>query len=267
MKSKQAEKQLVILVAAHKPYRMPQDACYLPVWVGAAQRGAPPAGYARDDAGVSISEKNGGYCELTALYWGWKNLPRAVEYVGLAHYRRYLGRPGAGRPFARIAPENLLLAKLQQVPVLLPRPRQYWIETGYSQYAHAHHAQDLTQTRAILTQDCPEYLPAYDAVMGRTGGHRFNLFVMRRDVLDRYCNWLFGVLARLEQVLDTSRYSENDKRVFGFVAERLLDVWLETNGVPYAELPAVHLERQHWLKKGTAFLYRKWRGETCGRRL
>ena len=54
--------------------------------------------------------------------------------------------------------------------------------------------------------------------------------------------------------------SDYDKRVFGFVAERLLDVWLETNHIQYLELPVLHLESQHWLKKGTAFLKRKFRG-------
>ena len=62
----------------------------------------------------------------------------------------------------------------------------------------------------------------------------------------------------LEKRLDISSYSDYDKRVFGFIGERLLDVWIETNQISYAECPVLHMESQHWLKKGTAFLKRKF---------
>ncbi|MCF2557979.1 DUF4422 domain-containing protein, partial [Fournierella massiliensis] len=75
-----------------------------------------------------------------------------------------------------------------------------------------------------------------------------------------YCGWLFGVLGELEARLDISGYSINDARVFGFVSERLLDVWVETRGLDYAEMPVVFTEHQNWLKKGGAFLKRKFAG-------
>ena len=65
------------------------------------------------------------------------------------------------------------------------------------------------------------------------------------------------MLGRLEERLDLTGYSRNDARVFGFVSERLLDVWLETEGVTYREVPVVFLENQHWGKKIAAFLRRK----------
>ncbi len=251
-----------IVVAVHKPSRLPEDALYLPVQVGAALH--PPLaipGLARDDTGLSISEKNPNYCELTALYWAWKNLPG--EYLGLAHYRRYFAarRTGADK-WARIAKQQDIAPLLEECGVVLPVKRNYWIETNYSQYVHAHHARDLDETRAILAECWPDYLPAFDRVMGRTSGHRFNMFVMRRDLLDAYCTWLFDVLFRLERRLDISGYSANDARVFGFVSERLLDVWLETNQVVYREMPVVFTEKQNWLKKGTAFLKRKFVGKS-----
>ena len=91
---------------------------------------------------------------------------------------------------------------LSQSDVLLPKPRHYWIETNYSQYAHAHHARDLDATREILAERWPEYLPAFDAGMKRTWGHRFNMFIMKRSLADAYCAWLFDVLFELEKRLD-----------------------------------------------------------------
>lgn len=163
-----------------------------------------------------------------------------------------------GEKFDRIATEADLRAALEKAPVILPKRRNYWIETTYSQYVHAHHKEDLDVVQQILTDRYPAYLPAYAAVMGRTSGHRFNMLVMRRDILDAYCTWLFDVLGEVEKHLDTDSYDAYSGRVYGFLGERLLDVWIETNHISYTELPVVFLENQHWLKKGTAFLMRKF---------
>ena len=250
--------RIKILVALHKPYWLPQDDVYVPIRVGGAVIPGLEAALS-DDQGNNISNRNKYYCEMTALYWAWKNLD--ADYVGLVHYRRYFAgkRPLAGK-FARIATRAEIEAALQKAPVILPKPRNYWIETTYSQYAHAHHAEDLDAVRDILAQQYPAYLAAFDQVMSRTKGHRFNMMVMRRDYFDRYCEWMFDVLARAEERIDWHAYSAYDQRVFGFLAERLMDVWIETNEVPYTEMPVVFLESQHWLKKGTAFLRRKFRG-------
>ena len=250
-----------ILIATHKNSRMPEDPVYVPIQVGAAlHEPLSIPGVLRDDTGDSISARNPNYCELTALYWGWKNL--SCAYLGIVHYRRYFSRAkGRGDKWARIAAKRDLEQELSACPLLLPKKRRYWIETTYDQYVHAHHAQDLDQTRAILSRKHPEYLSAFDRVMKQTSGHRFNMFVMRRDLLDAYCEWLFDVLFTLEEELDIRDYSANDARVFGFVSERLLDVWIEANGLPYREIPYLFMEKQNWLKKGGAFLKRKFIGK------
>ena len=76
-----------IIIAAHKPYRMPEDPMYVPVHVGAS--GKDDIGFVRDDSGDNISELNPEFCELTGFYWAWKNLD--ADYIGLVHYRRYFG--------------------------------------------------------------------------------------------------------------------------------------------------------------------------------
>lgn len=251
--------KIKILVAMHKPYALPQDDVYLPIQVGGVQ--IPGLEQAlRDDTGENISGKNKYYCEMTALYWAWKNLD--ADVIGLVHYRRYFaGRHFAASKAGRIASREELEVALTKAPVVLPKKRNYWIETTYSQYAHAHHKKDLDIVREILAQQCPEYLAAFDAVMHRTDGHRFNMLIMRRNLLDSYCVWLFAVLAQAEDRINVQEYDAYNQRVFGFLAERLLDVWIETNRVPYTEMPMVFLENQHWIKKGTAFLRRKFSGE------
>lgn len=249
-----ASGNIKVVVAAHKPYRMPDDPMYLPVQAG--RQGHGPLPYQGDDEGENISAKNPTYCELTCLYWAWKNLP--ADYLGLCHYRRHFAGRHGGRRWQRVLTGAEAQALLQTAPVLLPKPRHYYIETNYSQYAHAHHAKDLDAARAILEEKYPACLPAFDTVMQRTWGHRFNMLLMRRDVLDAYCRWLFDILFTLEQRIDTTGYTPYDRRVFGFVSERLLDVWLESEGVPYREVAVVNMESQHWPRKIAAFLRRKF---------
>jgi len=97
-------------------------------------------------------------------------------------------------------------------------------------------------------------------VMGRLSGHRHNLLVMRRAVLDRYCSWLFDVLFELERRIDVSTYPDDDCCVFSRVAECLLDVWIEHNGVSCVEFPIRNLGGRSRLAKVGVLLWRKMRG-------
>ena len=136
----------------------------------------------------------------------------------------------------------------------------YWIETTYSHYAHAHHESDLKETRKVIEELCPAYTAAFDEVMGRRSGHRFNMLIARRELLQEYCDWLFPLLFELENRLDTSGYDDYNRRVFGFIGERLLDVWLCQRKQPYVECKVLETERPNWLVKGVRFLWRKIRG-------
>lgn len=241
-----------IIVAGHKPYWMPEDRIYLPVQVG----NGVSIGWARDDEGENIAARNEGYCELTALYWALHNAPG--EAIGLVHYRRHFAEPGArGDKQARVLSGDTLRLLLHSQDMLLPRPRRYWIETNRSQYVHAHHERDLNLLREAVMRREPAYLDSFDLVMRRTWGHRFNMFVMKRPLADAYGDWLFGILFSLEGQIDTSAYSAYDRRIYGFLGERLLDVWVEKEGIPYGELPCLYMEDINWTRKTVNFLRRK----------
>lgn len=244
-----------LYVVMHKPARYPQGTGFVPIQVGQADDFAA----LRDDNGENIAAKNASFCELTALYWIWKNDTSTA--AGLVHYRRYFAKKHCiGPPWNRIASEETLEEILATCDMILPKKRHYYIETNYSQYAHAHHEKDLVQTRRVLEAHYPEYVPAFDAVMARRSGHRFNMLLCRREVLDAYCSWLFPILFALEESIDLSGYDAYNRRVFGFLGERLLDVWLENQELRIAELPVVNTEGENWLVKGPKFVMRKIQG-------
>lgn len=242
-----------VIVATHKPYWMPSDELYVPVQVGA--EGKENLGFTPDNTGDNISSKNANYCELTGLYWAWKNLD--CEYLGLAHYRRHFTVLHGTSDRRDILTLEQARGLFQNVDALLPKKRNYWIESNYSQYVHAHHAIDLDETRRIIEEKYPDYLEIYDSSMKKTTGHRFNMFIMKKELADAYCAWLFDILFELEKRLDISDYSANDKRVFGFVSERLLDVWLEQNHIKCKDIPYIFLEKENWITKGVNFILRK----------
>lgn len=243
-----------IMVATHKKYTMPKDSMYMPVHVGGI--GKDSLGYQKDDTGINISSKNANYCELTGLYWMWKNT--TSDYMGLVHYRRHFSINKDKDKWNRIIDQETLKKLLKNTDIILPNKRDYFIESTYGQYAHAHHAIDLDTTREIIKEKYPRYIKSFDKCMKSTKGHKFNMFIMKREYADQYCKWLFDILFELENRLDISDYSANDARVFGFVSERLIDVWLDTNKLSYEELPVVFMEKQNWITKGGNFLKRKF---------
>ncbi|MGM0123410.1 hypothetical protein IGI37_000776 [Enterococcus sp. AZ194] len=242
-----------IMVVTHKDSPMPKDSdLYVPTIVGRNKKKLNYKVFYRDDSGDNISEKNENYCELTAMYWAWKNLD--ADYIGVVHYRRFfMSRDNKNN----IAPKEELLSLFNEVDVLLPKKRNYFIENMWSHYKHNHNIQDLIKTKGIIERKYPEFLASFEKVEKQKSSHRFNMFVMRKEMFHEYAEWLFDILFALEEEIDTSEYDPYQKRVFGFISERLLDVWVEQQKVNYREIPYKFTERQNWLKKGSKFVKNK----------
>lgn len=249
----------IVVVAAHKEYWMPEEECYLPVQVGRIHA-KKRLDFVGDDTGIEISKKNGGYCELTGLYWAWKNC--SGDFLGLVHYRRHFSlytrsqqkRIGIERS---ILTEKQLESLLGQYQVILPKKRRYYIESVYEHYIHTHYREPLDETRNIISQYYPEYLETFDLVMGRRSASMFNMFVMKWQNADAYCQWIFQVLERLEERIDTSRYSAFQARVYGRISELLLNVWVEYQEMEAAYLPVVYLESPMFVRKAFRLLKSK----------
>ena len=124
-----------IVIATHKKYRMPTDLMYLPLHVGAEGKKNGDGkdldlGYTKDNTGDNISNLNASFCELTGLYWAWKNLD--TDYIGLAHYRRHFALKRMGNLWDRVLTYEQLKPYLGKVKIFTPNKRRYYIETLYS---------------------------------------------------------------------------------------------------------------------------------------
>ena len=251
-----------IIIAVHKNYQMPKGDLYLPLHVGAALH-PDAADFQPDDTGQNISKLNTSFCELTGLYWAWKNLD--AKYIGLVHYRRYFalktphGRDVSKR-LSQVLNQQQLGKLLKSADVVLPKKRNYFIETLYSHYAHTMHVKPLDMTGKIIADKFPEYLAEFERLKDRTSAHMFNMFVMKKEILDDYCDWLFEILFELQKQVEKKglKFDDFHARFYGRISELLLDVYLETHHINYVEAPVINIEPVNWVKKGGSFLAAKF---------
>lgn len=146
-------KNVKILIATHKQYFVPKDNIYLPIHVG-ADSNKNKTTFIDDNTGENISNKNPYFCELTGLYWAWKNL-KGVDYVGLVHYRRYFTMSKKKYKTEEEKFKHVLTTEeadklLENNNIILPKLRKYYIENLYDHYAHTMYVEPLNLTDEII---------------------------------------------------------------------------------------------------------------------
>lgn len=203
-------------VMTHKKIAEIPNEIYIPLHVGKA--GKEDFGYEGDDTGENISGKNSSYCELTGMYWLWKNVK--CDVIGICHYRRYFISE------ERLLEKSYIEQTIQKYPIIVPNSRCVEEESVYKHYGNRHNSRDLDVCREVIAEKYPEYLPAFDYSMETILISLGNMWITRKDIYDRYCSWLFDILFEVEKRIDTTGYDDYQKRVMGFLSERLFRVWL-----------------------------------------
>lgn len=250
--------QVSILVITHKNYDFPHDKIYHPLYVG-KKCCKETACFLSDSTGENISEKNDSFCELTGLYWAWKNnFFQDAEYVGLVHYRRYFRGYGEKLKGKSILSQKEIVNICKEYNAILPKKRNYFIESVYSHYKNAHHLRDLEMAKRIIESDYPAYIESFHKIMSGKTLHLYNMFIMEKTYFEEYCTWLFDILFKIEKVVDIRDYNNYQKRVFGFVAERLFNVWIIHHQLKIKYLPVVNLEGENLIKKAANLIKRKF---------
>lgn len=205
--------------------------------------------YLRDDTGDNISEKNANFCELTGLYWIWKNgKEKEQDITGLVHYRRYFTTKYGDLLYTYFGkkPEVLSYSQIQKwlnkYDIILPVCEKIY-RTVRQSYIDVHNEEDLILTRQSIMEISPEYVKSYDEVMNSHKYYYANMMVCNKKILNAYSEWLFSVLFNLENKIDINKYSDSyQKRVFGFLSERLLQVWVYHNKLSIKEFPVFNTE-------------------------
>lgn len=234
-----------ILVATHKKYNMPTLPIYVPIHVGC--EGKEPLGYLGDNTGENISKKNSSFCELTAMYWAWKNLDTKI--LGLNHYRRYFTNKNLlTRIFTKnkldiILNEEEIKKIMKKNDLIISKKRKLIIKNVKTKYIQQHYEKDLIKCEEILKEKYPDYAEDFDKIMLSKEISICNMFIGKKKIMDDYFSWLFDILFELESQTDLTNYSILQKRIYGFISERLFNVWmLHQKDLKIIYLPILSLE-------------------------
>ena len=162
--------------------------------------------------GDNIDNLNPWYCELTGLYWIWKNSKEDI--VGLEHYRRYF-----------VNSKNKLLNENEIKNILL----KYDIITCHYKFPNA----SIYETYKKHKFGTREYFALYDTLKNKKYLSKylsnndlivFNMFICKKEIIDKYCDWFFNNIKKLNLDLNTKK-----KRMIGYLAEYIFGAWLADN--------------------------------------
>lgn len=216
-----------IYVATHKKFDTLKNCIYIPMQGGASLYG-DCFGYALDNKGENISEKKEFYNELTTLYWMWKNSNADIK--GLCHYRRYFSKSKTSYNIKYILEKNEIIKILDKYDVILPEKDIQFEKNNWDYTLGCVREKDLKLVKEVLELNYPEYMKAFNEFMNSHSASFCNMIISNKSIIDEYCEWLFDILFKVESKIDMRGYSDKEIRFFGFIGERLLNVWIKTKG-------------------------------------
>lgn len=237
-----------VYIVTHKNMDLPKIHGYIPLAVGAVGKEFPEH-YRRDDVGDNISSQNNEYCELTGLYWIWKN--DNSNNVGLVHYRRYFVKIKKTVKFMgryvfiskrnkysilTVDELNALLEENDFLVKISPKKR----ETNGVHFKTFLGNTIWEELKESIDSVCPEYKKDFVALEKAKTHLNCNMFFGKKENLDKYAEWLFRILNNVDS-LHNSRFGKTyDNREMGYLSEFLFQVWLDHNDMKYFVVPVVN---------------------------
>lgn len=219
-------------------------------------------GIYQDNTYINISSLNDNFCELTASYWLWKNLDDA-NYIGLCHYRRYFNffpnilsiNPSSQKRISRKNFEKHKIVKtsieehkkiisedLKSNDIIMPRARKMKL-TLSQDYIINHSKYDWDKMKEIIIQKYPQYEKSIENYLDNNKKfYQCNMMITSKQIWDEYHTWLFDILFELKKniVISEDNYQ---KRIFGFLSERLLTLYVLHHNYKIKEYPLLFIDK------------------------
>ena len=243
---KDQEKSIKIFVTYKEKHQIIETDIVKPIQTGRAIADEVFEGMIGDDTGDNISKENAKYSELTAQYWAWKNYDKIgnPDYIGFMHYRRHFLFGNKN-----YTPDYYGLVKFDEInetyiksdltddenirkivgnnDAIIPNriDLRKIAKNNFEHYKKYHNIEDLKEAYRILEQKYPEYTPIIQEYNNSYFAYFLNMFVFKKQIFFEYCEWLFSILFELRENLDFFNRDPYQKRVLGFIAERLTGIF------------------------------------------
>ena len=243
-------KNIKIFQSFHKEYQRNNNCQWItPIGVSGYEK----EGYLSDSTGENIGFLNASYCELTTQFYAWKN--SNSEYVGFYHYRRYLNFliddsvndsmiPGA--KWYEPTPDMIqYLTSTEQYESLKNLLQIYDVITP-NKYLLLPNIRDQYYGNTSTQEPWTEFIEQLEKKYQRSTSYFTttarasicNMFIMKREIFDAYCNDLFPIIDKVYKKLGEN-YDQQNNRYPGFLSERFLNFWLDVNKISHREVPLI----------------------------
>lgn len=223
--------KLEILVCCHKAdANIRTETPYLPIQVGKSIHPDLDLGFISDNEGENISEKNAGWNELTAIYWGWKNIHN-TKYLGLCHYRRYFDVDWNNMNIEDYMKDCDIVTVQNYIGYEMNMNKSGLISSTTQEDFYIY-LDTLINLHPEYRQKIIDYFFNYNKFVP------FNMFVASKEIYDSYCEFVFPVLMEVEKKVKPHMYSRL-KRVIGYMGEWSLGVFILCRGLKVKEVPYV----------------------------
>lgn len=225
-----------ILVVTHKMFddkQLPKG--YKVIAVGEKERLSKTDWISDEENVDNIAYENPYYCELTALYSLWKSESK-LDIVGLVHYRRYFMdyKCEAKSFWEDVLSIEAARKYLQRYKIILPfmASKIPGSSIMYRKRTFSEQDKHWKIIYKIIQEKYPDYMNAFESVIYSKEQVWFNMFITVKEISDRYCEWLFGVLKEYDNCIKNVYHEERIPRVDGFLSELLILVWVRKNIAP-----------------------------------
>ena len=251
------EKKVKLLICYHKKAALFKDDILTPIHVGRANAKKNMDHNSEnykwlmnnmigDDTGDNISELNGSYNEMTALYWAWKNYDALgnPDYIGLMHYRRhFVLNEGVGivhniQQFDEETYYDLINYSSDKLLELLDGcdfiTHIGRVNNVYNHFIENQRKTDIDLANQIVLEKYPEYQSVMEEYYAGDESNFCNMNIFSRELFFEYCEWIFDILGEFEKRVDI-----NEKRFF--ISERLTGLFvaklMKNKKLKYRALP------------------------------
>lgn len=243
-----------VYVITHKKIDMVYPDNYEVLLVGADKNDDFENNYTKDNTGDNISARNNSYCELTGLYWVWKNV--SMDCVGMVHYRRVFAELKPHFDFKgrhiflntknsfRVLEEDDICRLLEKADIIV-KSSEFRMKSNEKIFRNQLGKELFDYVCWYLKNKESSYYDTYRKVLKQHHHINCNMFIGSKKIVDCYCEWLFPIL----QDIDDKRYEKYGRyyanREIGYISELLFEVWLDKNDIKYIIQDVVFLEDKY----------------------